>query len=54
MGVVIHVHAGGDAYAVEFMALDGDAAAIATVLPTEARSATGADLTHARTIEITV
>ena len=54
VGVVVHIHAGGEAYVVEFVALDGVTAAIATVLPSQARPVTGADLTHARTIEITV
>ena len=54
VGVVIHIHAGGEAYVVEFVALDGGTAAIATVLPSQARPVTSADLTHARTIDITV
>ena len=54
VGVIVHIHAGGEAFVVEFMALDGDTVAIATVLPSQARPVTGADLTHARNIEITV
>ena len=51
VGSVIHVHAGGDAYVVEFMAFNGDTVAIATVLPSQARSVTSRDLTHARQVE---
>ena len=48
VGVIVHVHSGGEALVVEFMSLDGDTLAIATVLPCQARPATGADLTHDR------
>ena len=50
VGTVVHLHPGGDAFVVEFMSLSGDTVAIATVLPRQARSVTGSDLTHARTI----
>lgn len=50
VGTVIHVHPGGDAFVVEFMALGGGTLAIATVLPSQSRQVTGADLTHARTV----
>ncbi len=54
VGAVIHVHSGGEAYVVEFMALDGDTAAIATVLPSQARAVTSRYLTHARQVESAV
>ena len=54
VGVVIQIHAGEEAYAVEFMAPYGDTAAIATVLPSQACRVTNAELTHARTIDIAV
>ncbi len=54
VGVIVHIHAGRGALVVEFMALDGDTVALATVLPSQARPVTGADLTHARNVEITV
>ena len=50
VGVVVHIHPGG-ALVAEFTALDGDTIAIATVLPSQARTVTGADLTHARTVK---
>lgn len=50
VGTVVHCHSGGAAFVVEFMSLSGDTVAIATVLPWQARSVKGSDLTHARTI----
>ncbi len=50
VGAVIHVHPSNAAVVVEFMSLDGDTVAIATVLPTQARPITSADITHARTV----
>lgn len=52
VGVVERVQTGGDAYVVEFLTLDGDTAAIATVLPSQARPVTSKDITHARHVEI--
>ena len=54
VGSVIHVHPGGEAYVVEFMALDGDTVAIATVLPSQARPVTSRDITRARQAETAV
>ena len=54
VGTVIHVHSGNAAAVVEFMTLDGDTAAIATVLPSQARPVTGADITHARSLQAAV
>ena len=51
VGVIVHVHPGGEAFVAEFTALDGGIVAIATVLPSQARPVTGADLTHARIVE---
>ena len=53
VGVIVHIHPGGAAMVVEFMALDGDTLAIATVLPSQARPVSGGDMTHARPMEIT-
>ena len=50
VGCVIHVHPGGEAYVVEFVSLEGQTVAIATVLSSQARAVTRADITHARTI----
>ena len=54
VGTVIHVHLGNAAVVVEFMSLDGDTVAIATVLPLQARPVTSADITHARTVPAAV
>ena len=52
VGIVVHVHPGNEAYVVEFLTLDGGTAAIATVLPSQARPVTGRDITHARPVEL--
>ena len=54
VGTIIHVHPGGEAFVVEFMALDGDTLAIATVLHSQARPVSNVDMTHARSVEVTV
>ena len=54
VGAIVHIHSGGEALVVEFMSLDGDTVDIATVMPSQAQPITGADLTHARSIEIAV
>ncbi len=48
VGTIVHVHRGGEAFEVEFLALDGNTAVLATVRSSQARPVTGADLTHAR------
>ena len=50
VGTIVHIHPEGKAFVVEFMALDGDTLAIATVLPSQARPVTGQDITHARVV----
>ena len=54
VGTIIHIHPNEEALVVEFMSLDGDTVTIATVLPSQARLVTNADLTHARTVRPTV
>ena len=54
VGTIIHIHPDQEALVVEFLSLDGDTVAIATVLPSQARPVTNADLTHARTVPATV
>ena len=53
VGAIVHIPPGGQALVVEFIALDGDTLAIATVLPSQARPVSGGDMTHARPMEIT-
>ena len=50
VGTIIHIHPNEEALVVEFMSLDGDTLAVTTVLPSQARLVTNADLTHARTV----
>ena len=50
VGTIVHIHADNEAFVVEFMSLDGGTVALATVLPSQVRPVTGADLTHARTV----
>ena len=50
VGTIIHIHPNGEALVVEFMSLNGDTLAVPTVLPSQARLVTKADLTHARTV----
>ena len=40
VGTIVHVHPREEAFVVEFMTLDGNTAAIATVLPSQARLVT--------------
>lgn len=54
VGTIIHIHPDEEALVVEFMSLDGDTVAIATVLLSQARLVTNADLTHARTVPAAV
>ena len=54
VGAIVHIHPEGEAFVVEFMALDGDTLAIATGLPSQARPVSGADMTHARSMEVVV
>ena len=48
VGTIVHVHRGGEAFEVEFLAPDGNTAALATVRSSQARPVTGTDITHAR------
>jgi hypothetical protein len=48
VGTVVHVHADGRAFEVEFTTLDGRTAAVATVAVHAVRPVTGRDMTHSR------
>lgn len=48
VGVIIHIHPNAEAFVVEFFTLEGETAAIATVLPSQMRPVTGKEITHAR------
>lgn len=52
VGTIVHVHRSGAAFEVEFHALDGNTAAVATIESSCVRPATGADITHAREMDM--
>ena len=54
VGAIVHLHRKKEALVVEFTTLGGDTVAIATVLPSHARSVTSGDMTHARNMKIAV
>ena len=51
VGTIVHVHPGGQAFEVEFLALDGATAALATVAATRLRPVAATDPTRARALE---
>jgi hypothetical protein len=51
VGTVVHVYADGQAYEVEFVALDGHTKAVATLEASQVRPVTRRDMTHARVIQ---
>ena len=48
VGTVVHVYADGKAFEVEFITLDGQTAAVATVEASVVRPVTGRDISHSR------
>lgn len=50
VGVVVHVHAGGQAYLVEFMTYDGQTVAVIPLEASQVRPIAEGDLTHARKV----
>ena len=48
VGTVIHIYADGKASEIEFMTLDGQTAAVATVEASAVRPVTGREITHSR------
>lgn len=48
VGVIIHIHAQGAAYEVEFMALNGETLNIQTLQPHQIREAGNRDIPHVR------
>lgn len=48
VGTVVHVYADRKAFEVEFMTLDGQTAAVATVEASAVRPVTGREITHSR------
>lgn len=52
VGTIVHVYRDGEAYEVEFVALDGHTRAVATVESVQLRPVTSRDMTHARQIQM--
>jgi hypothetical protein len=48
VGTVVHVHGQGEAYEVEFMTLDGETIAVATLRASQVRPVSRREMTHAR------
>lgn len=48
VGVVVHIHRGGEAYEVEFMTLDGGTLAVETLSARQVREARNRDIPHVR------
>ena len=51
VGTVVHVYADGQAYEVEFVALDGHTTAVVTVEAAHVRRVTRTDMTHVRVLQ---
>lgn len=50
VGTIVHIYRQGEAFEVEFLALDGETVAIATALASQVRPVSSGDITHAREI----
>ncbi len=48
IGAVVHIHADGAGYEVEFMTLAGEPLAVVTLLPSQLRSIARRDVAHVR------
>lgn len=48
VGVIVHVHSGGEAYEIEFLSLDGSTVAIETLTANQIRGANPRDIPHVR------
>jgi Domain of unknown function (DUF4926) len=51
VGTIVHIYQDGQAYEVEFVALDGHTTAVATVDVSHVRPVTSRDMTHSREIQ---
>ena len=48
VGTIVHIHRQGEAFEVEFQALDGHTLAVSTVLASDLRPVSPEDVSHAR------
>lgn len=51
VGTVVLVHRNGEGFEVEFVALDGETVAVATLFASQVRSIQRREITHARKVE---
>jgi len=51
VGTIVHLYADGEAFEVEFVALDGHTKGVTTLESNQVRPVTGQDMTHARQIQ---
>lgn len=51
VGTVVHVYADGKAFEIEFMTLDGQTAAVATIEASAVRPVTARDISHSRHLQ---
>jgi hypothetical protein len=51
VGTVVHVYAEGKTFEIEFMTLDGQPAAVATVEASAVRPVTGREISHSRHLQ---
>jgi hypothetical protein len=52
VGTVVHIHKDGEAYEVEFLTLDGNTVAVATLEASQVRPVSRRDITHTRELRI--
>ena len=52
VGTVVHVYRDGEAYEVEFVALDGHTAAVVTLEASQVRPISARDITHTRELSV--
>jgi hypothetical protein len=52
VGTIVHVYADGQAYEVEFVALDGHTTAVATLEAAQVRPVTRHDMAHSREMQV--
>jgi len=52
VGTVVHIYRDGEAYEVEFVALDGHTAAVATLEASQIRPVSSREITHARQLRV--
>jgi hypothetical protein len=52
IGTVVHIHAKGEAYEVEFICLDGETIAVTTLRADQVRSTKSGEIAHARELAV--